>query len=229
MMSPLAAPESVLFDLDGTLADTAPDLANALNVTLQHYGLEPLPYADIRPVVSHGGIALTRLGFGMQPDADGFEERRQFLLQVYADNLYRDTRLFDGMDGVLARLEQGDIPWGIVTNKPAWLTDPLITLMGLDQRAGSVISGDTCGRRKPHPDPILLACRQIGADAAKSWYVGDAGRDMQAGRAAGSFCIGALYGYLFPDDPPDQWPMDTSIAHPAELLNLLDDVAPINN
>jgi phosphoglycolate phosphatase len=221
-MSPLTAPSAVLFDLDGTLADTAPDLANALNLTLGHYGLEPLPYADIRPVVSHGGIALTRLGFGMQPDEDGFDERRQFLLQVYADNLCRDTRLFEGMEAVLSRLEQSNIPWGIVTNKPAWLTDPLIALMGLDIRAGSVISGDTCEQRKPHPDPILLACRQIGADPANSWYVGDAGRDMQAGRAAGCVCIGALYGYLFPQDPPEQWPMDASIRHPAELLNLLD-------
>jgi len=217
-------PASVLFDLDGTLADTAPDLAGALNETLRHYGQNALPYEHIRPVVSHGGIALTRLGFGMEPEQEGFEERRQFLLQRYAKNLCRETRLFDGMDSVLDRLERHRIPWGIVTNKPAWLTDPLIRLMRLDHRAACVVSGDTCKRRKPHPDPILFACRQIDVDPMASWYVGDAGRDMEAGRAAGCFAIGALFGYLHPDDPPDGWQMDASIDHPHGLLPLLDDV-----
>lgn len=214
-------PQAVLFDLDGTLADTAPDLAFALNETLRHFGRDPLDYAHIRPVVSHGGMALIRLGFDMQPDDDGFEERRQFLLRVYEANLCRDTRLFGGMPGVLAHLEHSGITWGIVTNKPAWLTDPLIDAMQLAQRAACVVSGDTCSRRKPHPDPILFACNQIGCDPARTWYIGDAGRDMQAGRAAGCVTIGARYGYLHPEDPPAAWDADRMIDHPDHLLAML--------
>ena len=173
-------PDAVLFDLDGTLADTAPDLAYALNQTLRHYQHPALPFDTIRPVVSHGGIALIRLGFGLAPESKGFEERRQRLLDIYADNLCRDTALFPGMAAVLDTLEGQRIPWGIVTNKPAWLTDPLVVAMGLASRAGCVVSGDSCTRRKPHPDPILYACRQLGSIPARTWYVGDAGRDMPA-------------------------------------------------
>lgn len=214
-------PKGVLFDLDGTLADTAPDLAYALNRTLEHFQRPPLPYATIRPVVSHGGIALIRLGFDMAPEAPGFEERRQYLLHVYADNLCRDTRLFPGIAAVLSSLESQRVPWGIVTNKPAWLTDPLIDAMQLQRRAGCVVSGDTCRHRKPHPEPILHACTLLGTEPADTWYVGDAGRDMQAGRAAGCVTIGALYGYLHPEDPPDTWQNDLTIEHPAALLRLI--------
>ena len=221
------APEAILFDLDGTLADTAPDLAYALNETLRHYGQDPLAYETIRPVVSHGGIALIRLGFGMTPDEPGFEDRRQHLLGVYADNLLRETRLFNGMDEVLARLESSGIGWVIVTNKPAWLTDPLIEAMALHERAGAVVSGDTCERRKPHPDPILHACRRMQCAPERTWYVGDAGRDMAAGKAAGCYAIGALYGYLHPEDPPDTWDSDLDIDAPTQLLDLLrDDIGP---
>ncbi len=216
-------PSAVLFDLDGTLADTAPDLASALNATLTHYGQATLPYETIRPVVSHGGIALTKLGFGMQPDAPGFDERRQYLLDVYADNLCRDTVLFDGMAAVLETLERAAIPWGIVTNKPAWLTDPLIEAMQLVTRAGCVVSGDTCSNRKPHPEPILHACALLERAPQQTWYVGDAGRDMQAGNAAGCYTIGALYGYLHPDDPPHTWECDITIEQPTQLLDLLAD------
>lgn len=220
-MSHAGSPQAVLFDLDGTLVDTAPDLAGALNATLQHYGHDPLPYEAIRPVVSHGGIALIRLGFGIEPETPGFEERRQYLLDYYADNLCIGTRLFAGMEAVLRHIEDNHIAWGIVTNKPAWLTDPLMTEMQLDKRAGCIISGDTCANRKPHPEPILHACELIDADPCGTWYVGDAGRDIQAGRAAGCTTIGALYGYLHPDDPPEQWQADLNIARPHQLLDLL--------
>ncbi len=216
------APRAVLFDLDGTLADTGPDLAFALNETLRHFQRDPLPYQAIRPVVSHGAIALVRLGFGMQPDAPGFAERRQFLLDVYADNLCRETVLFPGMARVLEHLEARGLPWGIVTNKPAWLTDPLITAMRLDGRAACVVSGDTCRNRKPHPEPILHACSLLDSTPAASWYVGDAGRDIQAGKAAGCLTIAALYGYLHPEDPPDGWQADLTIQSPGQLLDLLD-------
>jgi len=218
-------PQAVLFDLDGTLADTGPDLAFALNRTLEHFRREPLPYETIRPVVSHGGIALIKLGFQMQPESPGFEDRRRYLLDVYAANLCRETTLFPGMAAVLEHLEARGLPWGIVTNKPAWLTDPLIAAMQLQGRAGCVVSGDTCVNRKPHPEPILHACTLLGSPPAGTWYVGDAGRDMQAGRAAGCVTVGALYGYLHPEDPPDCWQMDLTIDHPEALLDLLDDDA----
>lgn len=220
-MNAMAKPQAVLFDLDGTLADTAPDLAAALNRTLVHYGRAPLDYEAIRPVVSHGGIALIRLGFGMPPEAPGFAERRRFLLDVYAANLCEGTRLFDGMPEVLARLEDRGLAWGIVTNKPAWLTDPLIAALALDDRAGCVVSGDTCANRKPHPEPVVHACGLLDCAPGTTWYVGDAGRDMQAGRAAGCTTVAAHYGYLHPEDPPDTWDADHRIEHPTQLLDLL--------
>jgi len=218
----LRTPQAVLFDLDGTLADTAPDLAYALNQTLLHYDREALPYAQIRPVVSHGGVALIRLGFGMQPDHPGFEERRRYLLDIYLQNLCRETRLFAGMDEVLAHLERRAIPWGIVTNKPAWLTDPLVAEMGIAERTPAIVSGDTCANRKPHPEPIEYACQLLGVQPRHCWYVGDAGRDMQAGRAAGCATIGAAFGYIHPEDPVSGWDSDLNIAHARELLDLLD-------
>jgi 2-phosphoglycolate phosphatase len=207
-MSPHSTPDCVLFDLDGTLADTAPDLAYALNEALRRYQRAPLPFDRIRPVVSHGGIALTRLGFGIEPGEAGFDERRRLLLEIYADNLCRETTLFAGMDAVLDALERRAIDWGIVTNKPAWLTDPLVAAMALQGRAGCVVSGDTCANRKPHPEPLLHACASIGCDPRQTWYVGDAGRTT----------VAALYGYLHPDDPPQSWQADLSIRHPTELL-----------
>lgn len=225
-MTRVFPPAAVLFDLDGTLADTAPDLAFALNRTLVHFGRPELPYETIRPVVSHGGIALIRLGFGIEPDEPSFEAKRQFLLGVYADNLLRGTALFPGMAECLAYLEQRGIPWGIVTNKPAWLTDPLIQAMQLAERAGCIVSGDTCSNRKPHPEPILHACRLLDRPAASSWYIGDAGRDMQAGRAAGCLTVGALYGYLHPEDPPEQWDTDLTIDSAEEIIGLLEEHVP---
>lgn len=220
-MPELFHPEAVLFDLDGTLADTAPDLAYALNQTLLHYGKDALAFEKIRPVVSHGGRALIKLGFELDQGDEGFEERRKHLLDVYLNNLCRDTRLFDGMEQVLSDMESKDIAWGIVTNKPAWLTDPLMTQMGLDQRTPAIVSGDTCSKAKPHPEPIEYACELLGVDAARCWYVGDAGRDMQAGRAAGCMTIGATFGYIYPDDPVADWESDINIAAPSELIDLL--------
>ena len=211
----------VLFDLDGTFADTAPDLADALNHTLERHGRTPLPYERIRPIVSHGGAALIRLGFGLTPEDADFDHFKQDLLDHYEHNLCARTRLFDGMDQVLASLEASGIAWGIVTNKPAWLTDPLMSALGLDRRAASIVSGDTCANRKPHPEPILCACRDMGVEPARSIYVGDAERDIAAGRAAGTATIAALYGYLLEDDNPDAWNADARIDAPADLLGLL--------
>lgn len=211
----------MLFDLDGTLADTAPDLAFALNQTLLHFGRNPLPFEKIRPVVSHGGMALVQLGFDIEPDAENFETYRRFLLEIYKDNLCRDTRLFDGMDQLLEYLETNAIPWGIVTNKPSWLTDPLIEKMGLQQRASCIVSGDTCAKNKPHPDPILYACRQTDVQPEQCFYIGDAARDIEAGRAAGCTTVTALFGYINDADEPEKWQADFDISHPMDMLDIL--------
>jgi phosphoglycolate phosphatase len=220
-MTRLPRVRAVLFDLDGTFADTAPDLAYALNQTLQAYGEPPLPYVAIRPVASHGGNGLIKLGFRMNPDAPGFDERLRLLLNVYEANLTRRTRLFDGTATLINQLERCGIPWGIVTNKPAWLTDPLLARLGYASRAAIVISGDTCSRRKPHPEPILQACRALHVPAGQTLYVGDARRDIEAGRAAGSLTAVARFGYIAADDDPTTWDADVVVNDGAELIWLL--------
>jgi phosphoglycolate phosphatase len=211
----------VLFDLDGTFADTAQDLAFALNQTLEMHGRKPLPFEQIRPVVSHGGIALIRLGFGMEPEEKGFDPIRQDLLRIYRENIARETRLFDGMDQVLEQLEHRGMRWGIVTNKPSWLTDPLMEALGLSERAACIISGDTLNNRKPHPEPILYACELAGGTAAECLYVGDAERDIEAGRNAGTATLTALFGYIGDEDQPENWGADATISDPAEILDWL--------
>jgi phosphoglycolate phosphatase len=213
---------AVLFDLDGTFADTAPDLAYALNETLRRFGGAELPYERIRPHVSHGATALIRLGFGLEPGGEGFEERRQVLLRVYQDNLCRDTRPFDGILAVLDALEASAMAWGIVTNKPSWLTDPLMAQLGLAERAGCVVSGDTTPTPKPHPAPILHACAQLGVPPARCVYVGDAERDIEAGRRAGTATLAVAFGYLQDHEDPSAWGADGLIASPLGLLDWLD-------
>ena len=212
---------ALLFDLDGTFADTAPDLAFALNETLRKFGGEPLPYQRIRPLVSHGAAALIRLGFGMEPGDQGHAERRRYLLQVYAENICRETVPFDGILPLLAAAESQQLPWGIITNKPAWLTEPLMLAMRLADRAGCIISGDTCEHSKPHPQPLLHAAELLDTVPSQCIYVGDARRDIEAGRAAGMHTAAALYGYIEEHDPPTGWNADWQIGSPRELLPLL--------
>ena len=212
----------VLFDLDGTFADTAPDLAYALNQTLERNGRSPLSFEQIRPQVSHGGMALIRLGFAIGPDDPEFETFRGQLLDVYQRNLTRGTRLFPGMEELLHQLEQRDIGWGIVTNKPAWLTDPLMDQLNLTKRAACIVSGDTTENRKPHPQPIIHACEIAGVNPLESLYVGDAERDIEAGRNAGLTTLTALFGYIGEEDETDQWGADGNISHPLQILDWLD-------
>ena len=214
---------AVLFDLDGTLADTAPDLAHALNRTLEHYGQPALPFEAIRPVVSHGGIALIRRGFGMEPEDEGFEERRQHLLEVYLNNICTHTRLFPGMDTVLARLCARNMPWGVVTNKPSWLTDPLMAALPMPCSTEVIVSGDTLPQRKPHPAPLLHAAETLGTAPAHCLYVGDAERDIEAGRTAGMMTACALFGYLGKTDRPEDWGADLWLRQPGDLLEYLAD------
>jgi phosphoglycolate phosphatase len=213
---------TVLFDLDGTLLDTAPDLADALNAVLVENRREPLPYGAIRGVVSHGGMALIRLGFGIEPDDPDFEPLRQRLLDIYQSNIANRTRPFPGMTELLDELERRGLNWGVVTNKPGWLTDPLLRELDLYERAACVVSGDTLSERKPHPAPMLHACIQAGSLPAQCVYVGDAERDIEAGRNARMHTLVALFGYFMEDDRPLEWQADGSISRPRDLLDWLD-------
>lgn len=211
----------VLFDLDGTFADTAPDMAHALNLLLQHHDREPLRFEAIRPHVSHGARALVRIGFGLEPGDAEYEVRRQDFLAIYAKNLARETDLFPGVATLIAALETRRIPWGIVTNKPSWLTTPLMDALGMHARAACIVSGDTAARPKPYPDPILHACGLIGLEPQTCWYVGDAQRDITAGLAAGTRTLAALFGYLGEADDPSSWGADGMIREPLEVLDWL--------
>ena len=208
---------ALLLDLDGTLLDTAPDMGGALNLLRVEAGREPLPLGSIRPVVSHGAMRLVSLGF---PEATGaeFERLRLRFLELYSQNLALRTELFPGIEPVLAELERLGLPWGVVTNKPGWLTDPLLAALGLDRRASCVVSGDTVAERKPHPLPLLHAAGLVGVAPADCVYVGDAERDIQAGRAAGMTTVVAAYGYISDDDDPAGWQPTGIIAEPGELL-----------
>ena len=213
--------KTVLFDLDGTLLDTAPDLANALNFVLQSNGRAPLPFTKIRPVVSHGGAALISLGFGLAPDHPDFDARRQELLEYYKDNIAEHTRLFPGMEEVLDYIESHNLNWGVVTNKPGWLTEPLLDILELRERAASIVSGDTLDERKPHPAPLLYACKATGTDPQHCLYVGDAERDIQAGHNAGMPTLVAMFGYLMENDRPETWGASALIEQPADILDWL--------
>ena len=213
-------PEStrtVLFDLDGTLLDTAPDLAWALNEVRRMHGDPPLDYAVVRAIVSHGSLAMARIACAHTEGSAPFEAFRQQLLDTYRDNLATRTRLFAGMAELLDEFDECGICWGIVTNKPAWLTNPLLEQIQLDKRAATIVSGDTLLQSKPHPAPLLLAAEQTGSAPADCLYVGDAERDVIAGNAAGMRTMVALYGYLCADDQPECWGADVLVESPAAI------------
>jgi 2-phosphoglycolate phosphatase len=214
--------KTVLFDLDGTLLDTAPDLADALNTVLAENRRGPLPYETIRAVVSHGGMALIKLGFRLDESSPEFEPLRQRLLSIYRSNLSSKTRPFPGMTELLEQLEQGGRNWGVVTNKPAWLTDPLLQDLGLLERAACVVSGDTLDERKPHPAPMLHASELAGSRPEQCVYIGDARRDIEAGRNANMHTLVAQFGYFMDDDRPHEWHADGILEQPLDLLAWLD-------
>jgi len=208
--------QAVLFDLDGTLADTAPDLAAALNHVLQSENRNPLPFEEIRPWVSHGAKYMIRQGFKEEPPH--IDELWSQLVDFYQHNIATHTRLFEGMDQILRTLEKRQLKWGIVTNKPAFLTDPLV--QALDLNCKCVISGDTLAVKKPDPAPLLYACQQLAVDPANVLYVGDAQRDIEAGKRAGMRTAAALFGYLDSHDSPDTWGADILLTQPIDLLKL---------
>jgi len=211
----------ILFDLDGTLVDTAHDLGYALNLQRERHGMAVLPLDVIRPYASHGSRGLLAVGFGLSPEDDGFEAMREEYLALYDQVLTRKPVLFEGVAELLDMLDKRTMPWGVVTNKPRRFTQPLLQNIGLLERAACVVSGDDAARPKPHPDTLFLACEQAGVSPEKCWYVGDAERDIQAGKAAGMQTVVALYGYLGEDDRPAEWGADIAVNSPLELLELL--------
>ena len=220
-MSAPGTARAALFDLDGTLLDTAPDMAAALNVLRVEMASEPLPFSLLRPQVSNGAIAMIRTAF---PAAAGeeFERLRLRFLDIYRASLVVHTQLFPGFEVVLQQLESSSILWGVVTNKAAWLTEPLLDTLGLRERAGCVLSGDSLPERKPHPRPLLVAAERLGVTASDCVYVGDALRDVQAANGAGMVALGAQFGYLNPLDEPQHWPVAGWLATPEDLLPWLD-------
>lgn len=213
---------SVLFDLDGTLLDTAPDLAFALNAVLREEGRSPLPLSDIKPFISRGAAGMIRLGFGEDQAETEFVCVLQRLLAVYRRHIADQTRFFEGMEEVLARLERQGLRWGIVTNKLAYLTEPLLHALHLTGRPACIISGDTTKERKPHPEPLLEACRRLGLQPAECIYIGDAQRDIEAGKRAGMGALAALYGYIGGDDNPAEWGAQAFLNRPLDLLDWLE-------
>jgi phosphoglycolate phosphatase len=215
--SPLAA---ILFDLDGTLLDTAPDMIRALNTICAEEGINPVAYDRARCFVSNGAVGLLRLAF---PDFDPLEHPalHSRYLARYAQQLAVETRLFPNLDTLLDALDAAAIPWGVVTNKPKHLTEPLMAAVGLNLRSACTVSGDTLPERKPHPRPVLFALERLAANPAQSIYVGDARRDIEAGRAAGTTTVAVRYGYVEPGQDPAAWGADYVVDTPLDLLALL--------
>lgn len=214
---------AVLFDLDGTLLDTAPDLAGALAQVLLEQGRAPLPYAQVRAHVSLGSEALIQLAFPQAFAQEQVRLRARFL-ECYAARLHAETRLFPGMQATLDRLQTIGFALAVVTNKPGWLTEPLLRGLDLHRRFGCVVSGDTLPYSKPDPRPLWHAAAQLGHPAADSVYWGDAERDIQAGRAAGMHTLLAAWGYLHDQDDPAQWQPDACLESPDAFWSWLEAV-----
>lgn len=210
--------QAVFFDLDGTFADTAPDLGAALNHVRSLHKLPPLPLEVTRLQASHGSAGLIKLGFNIDPDSAKFPALRDALLAHYSANICTHTTLFPGMAELIDALEQRGLPWGIVTNKPHRFTMPLMQALGYNKRAACLVSGDTCAHAKPHPEPLLYAAKVTGVATQNCLYLGDDKRDIEAGRAAGMQTLIALFGYIDPSADLNSWQADASIASPMKLI-----------
>ncbi|MGO1748910.1 MAG: HAD family hydrolase [Marinobacter sp.] len=214
-------PSTVLFDLDGTLIDTAPDFIRCLNQLRQQHGLPALPAEDIRRSVSNGARAMVRVGFGLEPEHPDYLAKHTAFLDLYEEGVAVETCLFEGMNPLLQSLEQRGIPWGIVTNKPVRFAAPLVQALGLAERCASLVCPDHVTDRKPHPEALFLACKQIGADPALAVYVGDHERDIEAGRNANMKTIAVRYGYIEEPETVDLWQADIIADTVNDLAKLL--------
>lgn len=222
MPTPAITPiKCILFDLDGTLLDTAADLVAALNAVLLAENRAPYTLAQARHTVSHGSVGMLELAFGKDQTEDELQGRRRIFLDHYQANLSQHSRLFADMPAVLATLEAAEIPWGIVTNKPEYLTFPLLTALDLHTRPRCIIGGDTLAVAKPHPEPLLLAAQQCATAPEQCLYIGDAERDIEAGRNAGMKTLVAAWGYLEDNDAHHGWQADGIIDSPSDILRWL--------
>ena len=214
----------VLFDLDGTLIDTAPDLVACLNETLMQYHFAPVSFDFVKPHVSFGAVAMIDASIDKHVDTQTRERILETMLTLYENNIAKHSDFFDGMCDVLAFIESHHIPWGIVTNKRMRFTLPLIQAFDLSSRAACVISGDSTPTPKPHPAPLFAACEQAGVLASECVYIGDAAHDIVAGKAANMHTLAAVYGYLQPNDKPENWGAEALIESPKQLLTWLKNV-----
>jgi phosphoglycolate phosphatase len=214
--------KTVLFDLDGTLVDTAPDLSETLNRLLINHQLPIISLESIRPYVSHGTIGMLGFAFGLTKSDPEFAGLRQEFLQIYRNHLCYQSKLFEGMDEVLDFIERRKLTWGVVTNKPDFLTKPLMQELSLEHRCACIVSGDTLPTSKPDPAPMFYAAELAGSKAAECVYVGDAERDIKAGKGAGMQTLIARYGYIEENDDPNLWQADGSIDHPAGLIEWIE-------
>lgn len=220
-MRPARRVAAVLFDLDGTLLDSAPDLAGTANDLRARRGLPPLPLHAYRPHGGSGARGMLGVGFGLAPGAPGYAELRDEFLAHYATRSLAESRLFGAAQALLLALIDQGLPWGIVTNKALHLAEPIAQALPPLDRAGALVGGDSTSHLKPHPAPLLEAARRLGVEAARCVYVGDDPRDMQAGRAAGMSTLAAAWGYLGTGSPPEDWPADAVLADAGELLQWL--------
>ena len=214
--------EAVLFDLDGTLADTAPDMARTVNILLERHGLPAVAAERVRPFVSQGARGMICSAFGITPEDPAFGALREEFLQVYEGNLNVETCLFPGMEALLQSLERQGIAWGVVTNKFERLARPVIEGLGLSDRARVIVGGDTCARPKPYPDSLLFASERLGVAPDRTLYIGDDARDVKAARAAGMAVIVAGYGYLGDGPDPSEWGADEILQNVHEMQAWID-------
>jgi len=214
-------PQALLFDLDGTLVDTADDLGAALNFVLAQHQMPLCTAQQYRPVASHGAKGLLELGFGAELSRFDFFELRSMLLQFYADHICDHSKLFAGGKELITTLNNRHIPWGIVTNKPYKLAASMLRQLPELAGCGILLGGDSLGVRKPDPTPLFMAAHQLKMPARQCWYVGDAERDIEAGRRAGMTTVLAGFGYIGETDQPELWQADLRIEQLSELINHL--------
>ena len=213
---------AVLFDMDGTLLDTAPDFIAVAQAMRLARGLERVPDQDVRDVVSGGARAMVLSAFDVDPLSDEFELLRLEFLERYQQHCAVESQLYEGMEELLTEIEQADLIWGVVTNKPVRFAEPIMQQLGLASRSAVLVCPDHVSKSKPDPEPMLLACSQLDLDPATVLFVGDDLRDIESGRAAGSRTAAVRYGYIHPDDDPDTWGADVVVSHPLELRRFIE-------
>lgn len=213
---------AVLFDMDGTLLDTAPDFIAVAQAMRLARGLDRIPDQQVRDVVSGGARAMVLSAFDVDPLSDEFEALRLEFLARYQDHCAVESRLYDGMTELLVEIEKSNLIWGVVTNKPLRFAEPIMRQLGLSSRSAVLVCPDHVSKSKPDPEPMLLACNQLDLDPSRVLFVGDDLRDIESGRAAGSRTAAVRYGYIHPDDDPDTWGADVVVNHPLELRAVID-------